>query len=78
VGVVVCACDPSYLQLRLAWTKSKTLPEKYPKAKRTEGVAQEVQCLTGKRKALTANPSAAKTKKQKPHRVKGSHQHMHV
>jgi hypothetical protein len=42
-----------------AWAKSKTI-SKITRAKRAGGLAQEVECLPSKCKALISNPSTAK------------------
>jgi hypothetical protein len=40
----------------------KTLSQKYPIQKRASGVAEVLECLPNKCKALSSNPSAVKTK----------------
>jgi hypothetical protein len=44
--------------------KHKPLPEKQTKAKRAKGVAQVLEHLPSKLKALSSNPSATKKKKE--------------
>jgi hypothetical protein len=60
---VVCAYSPSYSLSRNRRSECKTLFGKISNAKRAGGMAQEVEHLPSKCKALSSNPSTAKNKK---------------
>jgi hypothetical protein len=53
------------LQSRLAQIQSQTLPRKVRNAKRTVVVAQVIECLPGKCKALSSMPVLPKKKKKR-------------
>jgi hypothetical protein len=69
----VCTCQPRNCrklevveqQFRAAWVKSETPVSKITSAKRAGNMAQVVELLPHKHKALNSNPSNGTTKKNK-------------
>jgi hypothetical protein len=71
MDIVVNVCNPSYRGCVIRRTTVQVLPWQKPlspylkitKAKRTGGVAQVVECLSSKHKALTSKPLYNNNKK---------------